>query len=160
MIARMTGLGDIIICPMSEADLEAVLAIETVSYPKPWAKNHFLDEINSPFAFPLVALDSHGKVAGYICPTLIFDEGEIRNVAVREDLRSFGIGRFLVEKVLEECRINNAAYVCLEVRTSNTPAKALYVKLGFRETGIRPGYYDNGEDAILMECSIDRTGES
>jgi ribosomal-protein-alanine N-acetyltransferase len=155
----MTRLEDIIICPMNEADINAVLAVEQVSYPKPWAREHFIDELNSPFASPLVALDSRGVVSGYICPTLILDEGEIRNVAVRPDKRNCGVGRALVEKVLEEYRLKNAAYVGLEVRVSNSSAQALYRKLGFIETGRRPGYYENGEDAILMECRLDRTGE-
>ena len=156
---RMAGLCDITICRMSEADIDAVLAIEEVSYPRPWAREHFLDEIRSPFAFPLVALDSEGRVAGYICPTLLLDEGEIRNVAVSADKRGCGVGSILVEKVLEECRQRNASYVGLEVRVSNVAARSLYLKLGFRETGLRPRYYENGEDAILMECTLDRSGE-
>lgn len=160
MMPRMAGLGVITICSMSESDLDAVLAIEQVSYQRPWAREHFLDEINSSFAFPLVALDAEGAVAGYICPVLLLDEGEIRNVAVRSDLRNSGVGRLLVERVLEECLVKNASYVGLEVRVSNLPARSLYRKLGFREIGTRTGYYENGEDAILMECSLDRTGES
>jgi ribosomal-protein-alanine N-acetyltransferase len=156
----MTGLGDITVCLMTEADLDQVLAIEEVSYPRPWAREHFLEELKSPYAFPLVALDSEGRVAGYICPTLLFDEGEIRNVAVRSDIRNCGVGRILVEKVLDECRSRNAAYVGLEVRVSNSAARALYEKLGFVESGQRPKYYENGEDAVLMECPLDRSGES
>lgn len=159
MMPRMTGLGDITICPMCEDDLAQVLAIETASYPRPWGRDHFWDELNSPYAFPLVALDQDGSVAGYICPTLLFDEAEIRNVAVHPDRRAFGIGRLLVDHVLTECRTRNAASVALEVRVSNLAAQSLYRRLGFRETGRRPKYYENGEDAILMECRLDRTGD-
>lgn len=156
----MTRLDDVIICPMGESDLDAVLAIEECSYPKPWAREHFLDELNSPYAFPFVALDNEGAVAGYICLTLLLDEGEIRNVAVRTDTRNSGVGRILVQKALDECRLRNATYVGLEVRVSNLPARTLYKKLGFRETGLRPRYYENGEDAVLMECLLDLTGEN
>lgn len=155
----MTGLGDITICPMTEEDLEQVLAIETASYPRPWARGHFLDELRSPYAFPMVAMDGSGSVAGYICSTMLFDEAEIRNVAVRPDLRSHGVGRMLVEYVLSECSNRNASYVGLEVRASNLPARSLYENLGFRETGRRPKYYENGEDAILMECLLGQTGD-
>ncbi|GAM11550.1 putative ribosomal-protein-alanine acetyltransferase [Geobacter sp. OR-1] len=157
---RMTRLDDITVCPMTEADLDEVLAIESVSYPKPWAREHFLDELGSPYAFPLVALNGDGRVAGYICPVLLLDEGEIRNVAVDPGMRGSGVGRLLVEAVLEECRSRGAAYVGLEVRVSNQAARALYRKLGFVETGVRPKYYENGEDAVLMECPLDRSGES
>lgn len=160
IMRRMTGVGDLTICAMSEADLEQVLAIEAASYPKPWAREHFQDELDSPYTFPLVALDKEGLVAGYICPVILFDEAEIRNVAVRPDMRGEGVGRLLVEYVLSECRNRNASYVGLEVRVSNLPARALYGKLGFMETGRRPKYYENGEDAILMECVLCRTGEN
>jgi ribosomal-protein-alanine N-acetyltransferase len=156
----MTRLGDITICPMTEEDLGQVLAIETASYPRPWAREHFLDELHSPFAFPMVAVDGDGSVCGYICPTLLFDEAEIRNVAVSPDHRGNGIGRMLVEYVLSECRSRNACSVALEVRVSNLAARALYGVLGFRETGRRPKYYENGEDAILMECLLGQTGET
>ncbi|SRR6266571_573225 len=139
------------ICPMTEADLEAVLAIETVSYPLPWSRTHFLDELGSPHAFPLVALDQDGKLAGYICPMLVIDEGHILNVAVDPALRGKGIGRLLVEKVLAECRDRGAEFVSLEVRPSNLDAIALYKGMGFVECGRRKRYYENGEDALLME---------
>ena len=41
--------------------------------------------------------------------------------------------------------------VTLEVRVSNEPAKELYAKYGFKEVGLRRGYYsDNNEDAVIM----------
>jgi [ribosomal protein S18]-alanine N-acetyltransferase len=159
MMRRMTRHDEITICLLSEADLDEVLAIEEASYPRPWAREHFLDEVGSPFAFPMVALDWEGRVAGYICPTLLLDEGEIRNVAVRADLRGKGVGQLLVGKVIAECRDRGASFVLLEVRVSNMPARALYRKLGFIEAGIRPKYYENGEDAILMECRLCQTGD-
>jgi ribosomal-protein-alanine N-acetyltransferase len=155
----MTRLCDITLCPMGEDDLDAVMAIESISYPKPWTREHFIDEMLSPFAFPTVALDSEGRIAGYVCPTLLFDEAEIRNVAVHPDFRGLGIGQMLVRRVLDECREREASTVGLEVRLSNTAARELYRQLGFVETGSRPKYYENGEDAILMECDLDRTGE-
>ncbi len=159
MMRRMTRHDEITICLMTKADLDEVLAIEAASYPLPWAREHFLDEIGSPFAFPMVALDGQGRVAGYICPTLLLDEGDIRNVAVRTDLRGKGVGQLLVEKVIAECRDHGATFVGLEVRVSNLPARALYRKLGFVEAGIRSKYYENGEDAILMECRLCQTGD-
>jgi ribosomal-protein-alanine N-acetyltransferase len=98
-------------------------------------------------------------VAGYICPTLLLDEGDIRNVAVSPGHRGKGIGQLLVEKVLSECTAREASLVRLEVRASNSVAVTLYKKLGFTETGLRKKYYENGEDAILMDCFLDHTGD-
>ncbi len=100
---------------------------------------------------PLVAMNQDGTVVGYICPMLLLDEGHILNVAVRGDFRGHGIGKSLVKRVLGDCLERGAAFVSLEVRPSNREAIALYKQLGFVETGLRKRYYENGEDAILME---------
>lgn len=142
---------DIIICPMTVAELDEVLAIETDSYPHPWSTVHFLDELDSPHSFPLVALNPEGVVLGYICPMLVLDEGHILNVAVGLPFRGEHVGQLLVEHVLADCRVRGASFVSLEVRVSNCAAIALYARLGFIETGRRIKYYENGEDAFLME---------
>ena len=151
---------DFVICPMTESDLDDVLAIEAVAFPRPWSRSNFLDELNSPHSFPLVVFDQEGTLAGYICPMLLLDEGHILNVAVRNEYRGHGLGRLLVTRVLRECRDRGAEFVSLEVRPSNTAAISLYRGLGFVETGLRKRYYENGEDAILMECLITNKEDS
>jgi ribosomal-protein-alanine N-acetyltransferase len=154
------GLHDITICPMQEQDLPEVLAIEDVSYPRPWSRTHFLDELASPHAFPLAAFDQDGRLIGYICPMLLLDEGHIYNVAVHPDCRGRRIGELLVQRVLGDCRLGGAEIVTLEVRTSNAAARSLYRRIGFSETGLRKRYYENGEDAILMEYRFDNEDRS
>ena len=142
---------EITICPMTAADLDQVLAIERKSFPHPWLQQHFIDELSSPYAFPLAAFDPAGRLLGYICPMQLLDEGHILNVAVHPDMRGAGVGRLLVEKVLEECRGNGASFVSLEVRGANSAAIRLYRKMGFAEVGKRKKYSENGEDALMME---------
>ena len=142
---------DIIICPMTAAELPQIIAIERLSYPLPWSEQHFLDELSSKVALPLVALDAAGVVLGYICAMQVLDEGHILNVAVAPEARGRGIGRLLVERVLADCRAAEAAFVSLEVRVSNHSAIELYRRIGFVECGRRKKYYENGEDAIMME---------
>lgn len=144
-------LEEMTICPMSETDLDGVLTIENVSFPRPWTRTHFLAEIEAVHSFPLVALGPDSQIIGYVCPMLVLDEGHILDVAVDSHFRGKGIGKALVERVLMDCRERGAAFVSLEVRASNTPAIHLYQQLGFKETGRRKRYYENGEDALLME---------
>jgi ribosomal-protein-alanine N-acetyltransferase len=136
---------------MTEVDLDAVTAIEKVSFPSPWARVLFSGELSAAHSFPMVAVDAEGVVVGYICPMLVIDEGHILNVAVHPDCRGRGIGRMLVENVLADCRLQGAEFVSLEVRPSNTVAIKLYRDLGFIVVGRRKAYYENGEDALLME---------
>ena len=136
---------------MVEADLDQVLSIEQRSFPHPWLRQHFIDELNSLYALPLSAFDGSGLLVGYICPMQLLDEGHILNVAVDPDLRGSGVGRMLVQQVLDDCRAAGASFVSLEVRESNLPAITLYRKMGFVEMGKRKRYYENGEDALMME---------
>jgi len=145
---------EITIRPMTDADLDQVMTVEAASFPAPWSRDHFSNEIVSPHAFPLVALLEDGSAAGYICPTLVFDEGEILNVAVRSDLRGRGVGRLLLETAVSRLSAMGAVRVYLEVRPSNRVASSLYKSFGFVARGRRKAYYENGEDAILMEYDV------
>jgi len=152
---------EIIICPMTAEDLDQVLAIEQRSYPLPWLRQHFSDELNSSYSFPLSAFDNSGRLVGYICPMQLLDEGHILNVAVDPDSRGCGVGRLLVQQVLDDCRVAGASFVSLEVRVSNLAAISLYRKMGFAEVGRRKRYYENGEDALMMEYvfTMDASGD-
>jgi [ribosomal protein S18]-alanine N-acetyltransferase len=141
---------------MCEQDLETVLAIESASFPRPWTRRHFLDEIASSCSIPLVALSADDRLVGYLCLKLVLDEAEILDVAVADAERGRGIGRILVESALKLCREREMALLFLEVRVSNQPAIALYLRHGFRESGRRKRYYENGEDAMLMEYTFER----
>ena len=139
---------------MREGDLEAVLEIESASFSRPWTRRHFLDEIDSPYGFPTVAIGPDGVVAGYLCLKQVLDEAEILDVAVKDSMRGMGVGRTLVQGALAASRYRKAEVVSLEVRVGNDDAIALYERIGFREIGRRKRYYDNGDDAILMEYTF------
>ncbi|BDV43224.1 ribosomal-protein-alanine acetyltransferase [Geotalea uraniireducens] len=138
------------ISPMSYQDLDEVIAIEAESFSRPWNRDHFAAELQSPHSFPLAARNADGRIAGYICPMLVHDEGEILDVAVAPGYRGQGIGRQLLQRALGDLRQRGAAVVMLEVRISNMPAIELYRRAGFSESGSRKRYYENGEDALLM----------
>ena len=93
---------------------------------------------------------------GYTCSWRVTDEVHLLNVAVQEGRRGRGIGRILVEAVIGEARAAQARTLFLEVRAGNVAARRLYRQLGFRDLGIRRGYYGPGQDAIVMELRLDR----
>lgn len=136
--------------PLSEADLEEILAIERSAYPKPWSERMFRQEFQNAVGIQRGwRLD--GKLVGYVFAWVLFDDLHVNNVAVSPDVQRGGIGVALMEAVFEEAREQGARRVSLEVRPSNVAAKALYRKLGFRQIADRKGYYeDTGEDAIIL----------
>ncbi|MBI5182339.1 MAG: ribosomal protein S18-alanine N-acetyltransferase [Nitrospirae bacterium] len=137
---------------MKEDDINEVLKIERASFSMPWSSEMFRCELaDHPFSYLYVAKDESGKILGYICYWLVFDEMNILNLAVSEGFRRKGIGSYLLRFVLEDSADKGAKSVNLEVRLSNTAAIRLYEGFGFRREAVRKGYYENpAEDAVLM----------
>jgi ribosomal-protein-alanine N-acetyltransferase len=144
----------IVFSAMRRRNLDAVLAIERRAFAHPWSREVFARELRVPFS-KVVLARVQGEIVGYACRWLHADAVEIQNVAVHPDWRRRSIGRRLVETLLDEARAAGVRRALLEVRRYNRPALSLYRKLGFRETGTRPGYYSDGEDAVLMELDLD-----
>jgi len=93
-------------------------------------------------------------VVGYACRWRVADEVHLLNVAVHPDRRGLGHGRQLVAAVTAEAAASGARVVFLEVRAGNVVARRLYRTLGFRDLGVRRGYYGPGQDAIVMELRL------
>ncbi|MBK1811400.1 ribosomal protein S18-alanine N-acetyltransferase [Clostridium sp. YIM B02505] len=131
-------------------DIDSVLEISKLSFPHPWSRRSFEQELENNFATYLVAkLDD--QVIGYGGMWIIIDEGHITNIAVHPDYRSLGVGDKILNKMIATCNEKKVVAMTLEVRVSNIPAQKLYSKYAFVEEGIRKKYYeDNGEDALIM----------
>jgi len=141
---------EIIFAPMGKKHINDILQIEKASFPTPWAKTSFLQELQNDLAVYTVVL-SKGKVIGYAGMWLILDEAHITNVAVHPEYRQLGIGRLLMQQMFLRAAVLGAARMTLEVRVSNEPACLLYTSLGFSQEGRRKGYYtDTNEDALIM----------
>ncbi len=94
-------------------------------------------------------------VAGMIGTVTAADQAHVMVVAVRPDERKRGAGELLLIAALIESQRKGARNASLEVRKSNSTARALYKKYGFADTGIRHRYYaDNNEDAIIMSTPL------
>lgn len=141
----------IVIDPMRLRDIPGVLVVERLSFPTPWSRHAFLSELfENDRAYYIVAKVKE-RIIGYAGVWLIAGEGHVTNVAVHPDFRKLGIGRRLLATLEELIRSRNGDRLTLEVRVTNVWAQHLYRSLGFRNTGLRKGYYrDNNEDAVIM----------
>ena len=91
-----------------------------------------------------------GSIRGFVCARVVAGEWEIENIVVTEEMRRRGIADELLREFVRRARTQNATAVWLEVRESNVPARRLYEKHGFHESGRRRGYYGNpAEDAMV-----------
>jgi len=136
--------------PMTEADLEQVLAIETASFSVPWSREHFVNELEAHHSFPYIA-ELGNCAAGYVCLMSLFEEAQILDIAVDHLLRGQGIARMLMDHAISVALEKGAEVLSLEVRASNIAAITLYERCGFLRTGLRQRYYEGRDDAVLME---------
>lgn len=126
-------------------------AIEQAVFADPWSTQDFRDCVMSDALFLVAEGNGADAIAGYVVALDAADEGEILNLAVAPAGRRTGLGRALVEEVLEALAERGVRQVYLEVRESNAPARALYAAHGFREVGRRKQYYRRPvEDAIVL----------
>ena len=133
------------------ADLDRVAAIERDTFADPWSRKSFAGMIGQPHIRAIAALGSNGEPIGYALGSFAADEGEILNIAVAKPARGAGVGRVLLDGLLERLRDEGAITFFLEVRRSNEAAIALYKSAGFRPLGVRPAYYVSPrEDALTM----------
>lgn len=140
---------------MTLRDIDRVLAIERASFSAPWSRNAFVGELTeNHFARYLVMLEGEVTI-GYGGMWIIIDEAHVTNVAVHPDFRGRKLGESLLRRLMAEAVASGARKMTLEVRVSNDRALGLYRKLGFRDVGVRRGYYtDNKEDALIMWADL------
>lgn len=141
------------IIPFAAQHVSAVAQIEQACFAEPWTEDGLREELDNSCARFLVAETEDGTVAGYIGCHTVLDEGYIANVAVSPAYRRRGIGKQLVQALLE--RSEELAFVTLEVRVSNQAAIALYTDCGFQSVGVRKKFYSHPtEDALLMTAFL------
>jgi ribosomal-protein-alanine N-acetyltransferase len=151
---------------MSHDDLEEVWEIERHSFSSPWTIPQFISELNNDFSHIYTAkVKSAGTspelaegeviVVGYAVFWSVSGEAHFLKITVHPHYRCQGIGGRLLKFSLKRCQDAGMKVALLEVRASNTTAQQFYKRFGFREVGVRKGYYpDNKENAILLTLKI------
>jgi ribosomal-protein-alanine N-acetyltransferase len=130
-------------------DALAALHARSFTTPRPWSAAEFAAFLGDPLAFLLVEGD-----AGFLLGRAAAGEAELLTLAVAPEARNRGLGLRLVSRFLYQARLRGAEVAFLEVAADNAPARAVYGRGGFRETGRRPGYYRDADgrpvDALVM----------
>jgi [ribosomal protein S18]-alanine N-acetyltransferase len=139
------------ITPMSFDDLPSVHAIERASFAVPWPTDAYRSELSTNRLASYVVARAADAIVGFAGLWVMVDEAHVTTFAVDPRWRRRGVGEHLLLALLDVAVARRAREATLEVRLSNTPARRLYEKYGFKPVGIRPRYYsDNGEDALIM----------
>lgn len=138
---------------MDADHLDRVAAIEAREGDVHWTRSQFEKELSGEFRrFFVVVEEEASDILAYGGYWKAGPEAQIVNIVVRKESRGQGIGKRLVEFILDCARSEECTVCTLEVRRHNAPAQTLYKGLGFEIKGTRPKIYqDPVEDAILME---------
>ena len=134
-------------------DLEACLALDADALGGLWSRRQWQRELEEP-GRAVIGLRHQGQLAAVACGWLVADELHITLVAVTPQQRRRGLGRRVLEALLVRGHRRGATRATLEVAVPNTAGRALYAACGFREAGVRRGYYRNGEDALIQWADL------
>jgi [ribosomal protein S18]-alanine N-acetyltransferase len=146
---------ELVIRAMRGNDIPEVVAIERGSYQFPWSEGIFRDCLRVGYVCRVVTVSR--QVMAYGVMSFGAGEAHILNLCVGEVYRCRGIGRQLLNSLIERAGAAGMADAYLEVRPSNVTAIRLYLSLGFEQVGMRRGYYQaaNGrEDAAVLRRAL------
>lgn len=138
------------------ANITGIAAVEQRCFETPWSLSACAAELSiADGGGYVVTCGDNGAIVGYIFYRVIIDEMHIMKIATVPSWRNRRIASTLLEKTIALARGKGLRRICLEVRASNVAAINLYDKFAFEQSGTRPGYYNNREDAVLMTKNIE-----
>lgn len=141
-------------------DIPAVHRIEVAAFPETsWSVESFWSELAGvPESRHYVVAEVDGDVVGYAGLMTVGAHGDVQTLAVDTARRGMGVGRLLLDAVVEESRDRGCTSLLLEVAADNTVAQSLYRRRGFEQVARRSGYYGPGRDAVVMRLSLRGNG--
>lgn len=144
---------NIIIDSIKDEYLDGIIEIENDCFFPPWSRDAYKKEISAEYS-EYVVLVQDGLVVGYGGFRQALDQADITNIAIRKGFRNSGLGTHIINSLFDKAKKRGINTITLEVRKSNLSAIALYEKTGFINMGIRPGFYQDGEDAFIMSKKL------
>lgn len=149
-VLKPTGLE-----PMRESDLRAVVEIEESIYEFPWTPGNFRDSLRAGYGCWVVR--EGRRVIGYAVLMLAAGETHLLNLSIAAHSQRRGHGRSLLHQLVQLAREHKAKVLFLEVRPTNQVGQRLYIGYGFRQIGVRRGYYParkGREDALVLALDL------
>jgi ribosomal-protein-alanine N-acetyltransferase len=140
---------------LDRADVDEVLRIEQQVHAYPWTRGNFTDALDSGYLCRV--FEEGGTMLGFFIMMIAVDEVQLLDISVAAGHQRRGLGRMLLGEAMNIARGMRMRRMLLEVRPSNVAAQGLYFDAGFREIGVRRGYYPAAggrEDAIVMEREL------
>ena len=138
-------------------DLGEVARLESEVFPSDgWSEATWWSELAArPRRAYVVHEGADGRLDGYAGVDLGGEVADVMTVAVAPHAQGRGLGRALLDELVARAEADSAAYLMLEVRADNEPARKLYEARGFEVLTVRRRYYQPGDvDAHVMRLEL------
>lgn len=142
---------------ISEMKLADIVSIEdefNINFDQFWSVGILKEDMKSETSTYILAKSNH-EIVGLAGIKIVLDEADIMNIVTRVDKRNLGIASALLFELIEIAKKHNCSIISLEVNEANLPAIHLYEKFGFERIGFRKKYYNNTDNAIIMQKKLD-----
>ena len=141
-------------------DVEAVAALDAVLFPHdPWSAEQIWGELaHVPETRWYAVHEGDDGVDGYVGLYAVPPDGDVATIAVAPAAQGGGLGRELLDALVDEARRRGVTSLFLEVLDGNAPALALYASAGFQRQGRRRDYYGPGLDAVVLRRRLGSVG--
>lgn len=140
---------------MHPADLDRVILIEREIFLFPWSPGNFSDSIDAGYLCQV--MEQADTIVGYGIMMMSPDEAHILTLGIAANWQKKGLGKKLLQHLIQSARDMNAKSILLDVRESNLGAAQLYQQMGFQQIATRKGYYPamcGREDARVMQLLL------
>lgn len=135
---------------MEERDLPLIAELEKLCFSESWSYSILESGIHSPYDVYYV-FEQAENILGYCNLRVLAGEGEVQRITVHPSCRRLGLGRKMMDAMVEYAIREGAYAISLEVREGNLAARKLYESYGFTAEAVRKAYYHNPtEDALIM----------
>lgn len=144
---------DITIDTMTFDDIISIEPNFTEAFDKFWSIDILKDDFKIKNSEYIVAKEND-EVIGFAGIKIVLDNADIMNIAVRTDKRNLGIGSLLLQKLMELASTSSCSTMTLEVNENNIFAIRLYEKYNFKRIALRKKYYNNTDNAVIMQKNL------
>ena len=136
--------------PPQLGDARTLAEAELECFSDPWPPQFFVSEILADGRFNRLLVDPAGRMVAYLFCVWQYLDLHVLKVATMPQFRRSGLARRLMALAEDHVVEMGGESLTLEVRSGNQPAITMYETLGYNHAGIGAGYYQNGEDAVVM----------
>lgn len=151
-------LADFKIRELKYTDIRRLIILQKEVYEgvTPWNRTVFLNELNGPFPVLYLVATYESEIVGFAGVRIQRENAHVTNAAIYTAFQKRGLGSHLLKELTVFAKEQQCKTMTLEVRESNDSAIRLYSHFDFTEKKMKPAYYNDGENGILMERRLER----